>query len=169
MTDMNHPNSSRCRGRLPTTLSTDLASGRAVELAELYALDAVSHAERAAIEEYVSAAPEAERDAFNERVRQARETLAATFTAEEEPPADLFGRIVAQLPAQPGMPRRTRHEAPAAAAARRPMNSPPPANAVKNDAGPRGCATGWSALPPPPSSRWAAWASAPTWPTRTIR
>lgn len=100
MTDMNQPNSSRSAGMFAHDIATDLASGRAVELAELYALDAVSPAERAAIEQYLSAAPGPERNAFDERVRQARETLAATFTAEEEPPAGLFDRIVAQLPAQ---------------------------------------------------------------------
>ncbi|MBT2535167.1 anti-sigma factor [Arthrobacter sp. ISL-69] len=98
---MNQPNSSRSAGMFAHDIATDLASGRAVELAELYALDAVGPAERAAIEEYISAAPGPERNAFDERVRQARETLAATFTAEEEPPAGLFDRIVAQLPAQP--------------------------------------------------------------------
>lgn len=101
MTDMNQPNSSRSSGMFAHDIATDLASGRAVELAEVYALDAVSPAERAAIEDYISAAPKQERDAFDERVRQARETLAVTFTAEEEPPAGLFDRIVAQLPAQP--------------------------------------------------------------------
>ncbi|CAN7422811.1 anti-sigma factor [Arthrobacter sp. Leaf337] len=103
MTDVNQPNSSRPPGMFAHDIATDLASGRAVELAEVYALDAVTPAERAAIEEYISAAPGPERDAFDERVRQARETLAFTFTAEEEPPAGLFDRIVAQLPAQPGI------------------------------------------------------------------
>ncbi len=55
MTDMNQPNNSRSAGMFAHDIATDLASGRAVELAELYALDAVSPAERAAIEEYVSA------------------------------------------------------------------------------------------------------------------
>lgn len=100
MTDVNQPNSSRPSGMFAHDIATDLASGRAVELAEVYALDAVTPAERAAIEEYILAAPRPERDAFDERVRQARETLAFTFTAEEEPPAGLFGRIVSQLPAQ---------------------------------------------------------------------
>jgi len=100
MTDMNQPNSSRPSGMFAQDIATDLASGRAVDLAEVYALDAVSASERAAIEEYISAAPKPERDAFDERVRQARETLAASFTVEEEPPAGLFDRIVAQLPAQ---------------------------------------------------------------------
>lgn len=102
MTDMNQPNGSSSSGMFAHDIAADLTSGRAVELAELYALDAVSPAERTAIEEYISAAPAPERDAFGERVRQARETLAVTFTAEEEPPAGLFDRIVAQLPAQSG-------------------------------------------------------------------
>jgi anti-sigma-K factor RskA len=105
MTDMNQPNTSGSSGTFAHDVATDLASGRAVELAEVYALDAVSPAERTAIEDYISAAPKLERDAFDARVRQARETLAVTFTAEEEPPAGLFDRIVAQLPAQPDAPR----------------------------------------------------------------
>jgi anti-sigma-K factor RskA len=99
MTEMNNHGSSR-RGTFGETVSADLASGRAVDLAELYALDAVTDVERSAIDQYISTAPEAERRSFQERVRQARETLARTFTAEEEPPSDLFARIVAQLPAQ---------------------------------------------------------------------
>jgi anti-sigma-K factor RskA len=75
-----------------------------VDLAELYALDAVSEDERATIDRYISTAPEAERNAFLERVRQARETLAISFTAQEEPPADLFARIVSQLPSLPQLP-----------------------------------------------------------------
>lgn len=99
MTEMNNHGSGR-RGTFGETVSADLASGRAADLAELYALDAVTDAERSAIDLYLSTAPEAERGSFQERVRQARETLARTFTAEEEPPSDLFARIVAQLPAQ---------------------------------------------------------------------
>ena len=79
-------------------IATDLAAGRAAELAELYALDALSDEERAAVERHVAAATPEERQAFNDRVRQAYETLAVSFTAEEEPPSDLFGRIMAQLP-----------------------------------------------------------------------
>jgi anti-sigma-K factor RskA len=100
MTDMNLPNSGRSSGMFAHDIATDLASGRALDLAEVYALDAVTASERAAIEDYISAAPKPERDAFDERVRQARETLAASFTVEEEPPAGLFDRIVAQLPPQ---------------------------------------------------------------------
>lgn len=95
--DMND-DGTRPRG-FAADIATDLKAGRAVELAEIYALDAVSDDERAAIDAYVSTAPQAERDAFNERVRQARETLALAFSAEEEPPAELLERTLAQLPA----------------------------------------------------------------------
>lgn len=98
------------------TVAMDLASGRAVDLAELYALDAVTEQERDAIDRYISTAPEAERQAFFERVRQSREALARTFRVEEAPPSDLFDRIVAQLPAQfPGQDRLPGGGAPAPA------------------------------------------------------
>ncbi|HET7782797.1 MAG TPA: anti-sigma factor [Arthrobacter sp.] len=100
---MNHGRDGR-PGSFGDTVAMDLASGRAVDLAELYALDAVTDEERRAIEQYISAAPESERTLFFDRVRQARETLARTFRVEEEPPADLFDRIVAQLPAQDNRP-----------------------------------------------------------------
>ena len=108
MTEMNHGRNGRS-GSFGDTVAMDLASGRAVDLAELYALDAVTDHERQAIEDYISTAPEAERLAFQERVRQARETLARTFHVEEEPPADLFNRIVAQLPPQDGVHREDVH------------------------------------------------------------
>lgn len=103
MSDMNHGRDGR-PGSFGDTVAMDLASGRAVDLAELYALDAVTDEERRAIEQYISAAPESERTLFFDRVRQARETLARTFRVEEEPPSDLFDRIVAQLPAQDNHP-----------------------------------------------------------------
>ncbi|KRE79859.1 anti-sigma factor domain-containing protein [Arthrobacter sp. Soil763] len=83
-------------------IAGDLSAGRAVDLAEIYALNALDDAERAAVERYLADAAPAERAAFEERVRQARETLAVSFSAEEEPPAGLFDRIVATLPAQAG-------------------------------------------------------------------
>lgn len=100
MTDMNAHNNGRVPAGFAAEIATDLSSGRAADLAELYALNAVDGAERAAIEEYLASAPAAERAAFDERVRQARETLATTFTAEEEPPSGLLDRIMASLPAQ---------------------------------------------------------------------
>ncbi|PNI10148.1 anti-sigma factor [Arthrobacter sp. AFG7.2] len=109
MTEMNNGRS----GSFGDTVALDLASGRSVDLAELYALDAVTTEERQAIEQYISAAPAAEQTAFFERVRQARETLARTFRVEEEPPADLFDRIIAQLPAQDSGPGEGTPGAPA--------------------------------------------------------
>jgi anti-sigma-K factor RskA len=120
MTEMNNPEGSRRSGSFSDAVAADLASGRAVDLAELYALDAVTEAERSAIDEYISSAPEAERTSFVERVRQARETLATTFTAEEEPPVDLFARIAAQLPAKPaGQPEKAMEDAELSAARQR--------------------------------------------------
>jgi anti-sigma-K factor RskA len=100
MTDMNAHNKGRVPAGFAAEIAADLASGRAADLAELYALNAMDDAERAAIEEHLASAPAAERSAFDERVRQAREALATTFTAEEEPPAGLLDRIMAALPAQ---------------------------------------------------------------------
>src|SRR5688572_6495585 len=100
MTDINAQNNGRVPGGFAADIATDLASGRAADLAEVYALDAVDDAERAAIEGYLLSAPQAERAAFDERVRQARETLATSFAAEEEPPAGLLDRIMASLPSQ---------------------------------------------------------------------
>lgn len=106
MTDMNAHNNGRVPGGFAAEIATDLASGRAVDLAEVYALNAVDDAERAAIERYLAAAPVAERTAFSERVRQAQETLATSFTAEAEPPAGLLVKIMASLPAQSAAPLR---------------------------------------------------------------
>jgi anti-sigma-K factor RskA len=99
MTEMNAHNNARVPGAFAADIATDLTSGRAVDLAEVYALNAVDDAERAAIEHYIASAPAAERAAFNERVRQAQETLAASFTAEAEPPPGLLNRILSSLPA----------------------------------------------------------------------
>lgn len=98
---MNAHNNPRHTGGFTSDIAADLDSGRAVDLAEVYALDAVDDAERAAVENYFASAPRPERQAFNDRVRQARETLATSFTVEETPPAALFDRIMSSLPAQP--------------------------------------------------------------------
>lgn len=76
-------------------IATDLAEGRVLELAEIYALDAVSDDERAMIDDYIKDAPE--RPEFLERVGQARETLAVSFVPEEEPPAGLFDNIMERI------------------------------------------------------------------------
>jgi anti-sigma-K factor RskA len=87
------------RRMFATDIATDLAEGRVLELAEIYALDALSDAERAEIDNYIAAAPE--RSAFLERVRQSRETLATSFADEAEPPPGLLEDILRQLPQQP--------------------------------------------------------------------
>ncbi|GAB3530232.1 anti-sigma factor [Arthrobacter monumenti] len=80
-------------------LQTDLDEGRILEWAEVYALDAVSEEERTTIEVYISAAAQDVRTAFNERVRQARETATEAYATDvAEPPADLLDRIMARLP-----------------------------------------------------------------------
>ncbi|WP_255770968.1 anti-sigma factor [Pseudarthrobacter sulfonivorans] len=104
MTEMNGHGGARRPGSFGLEIAADLDSGLAVDLAELYALDAVTDSERTAIDRYIAAAPAEERNSFLERVRQARETLAVSFTAQEEPPADLFERIVAQLPSLAQLP-----------------------------------------------------------------
>ncbi|MGO4855747.1 anti-sigma factor [Arthrobacter sp. 2MCAF14] len=87
------------RRMFATDIATDLAEGRVLELAEIYALDALSDAERAEIDNYIATAPV--RSAFLERVRQSRETLAASFTDEAEPRPGLLEDILRQLPQQP--------------------------------------------------------------------
>ncbi len=87
------------RRMFATDIATDLAEGRVLELAEIYALDALDDAERAEIDNYIATAPE--RPAFLERVRQSRETLAASFADEAEPRPGLLQDILRQLPQQP--------------------------------------------------------------------
>lgn len=94
-------------------LRQDLEGGRALEWAEMYALDALSDPERTVLEAHLSATDAAQREAFDDRVRSARETLARAFAVDDvEPPAALFDRIVSQLPAtlaaseEPDVPSR---------------------------------------------------------------
>ncbi|WP_026820451.1 anti-sigma factor [Arthrobacter castelli] len=87
--------------RFAADLHTDIAAGRTSPWAELYALDAVSEAERSIIDEHVSAASEDVRNEFDANVRQARETITMAYaTHEEEPPTDLLARIISGLPAE---------------------------------------------------------------------
>lgn len=81
------------------SIQTDLAEGRVLELAEVYALDAVSEEERADIEEYISAAPMPLQRDFNVRLHHARETLATAYaTSQVEPPPELLAKILSALP-----------------------------------------------------------------------
>lgn len=107
------------RKQFAEEIDRDLAEGRLLELAELYALDAVTEQERASIEAHLSAAPDALRHSFHERVRQAREALTVSFAAAEEiePPEDLLQKIMARLPGNatavpaPDEPRSAQTEA----------------------------------------------------------
>ncbi|BCW11369.1 hypothetical protein NtRootA4_24320 [Arthrobacter sp. NtRootA4] len=93
-------------------IATDLAEGRVLELAEIYALDAVSDDERAMIDDYVKDAPEGAE--FFQRVREARETLSVSFTAQDEPPAGLFGNIMERITQEATAPAAAEPAAPAA-------------------------------------------------------
>lgn len=80
-------------------LDTDLARGHVLEWAELYALNAISADERRVIDAFIENADPAIRTTFSERVRTCRETVTSAYATDQvEPPADLFDRIVAQLP-----------------------------------------------------------------------
>ncbi|MHA7278942.1 anti-sigma factor [Arthrobacter sp. MDT2-2] len=81
-------------------LQTDLARGHVLEWAELYALDAISADERLVLETFLEDAGPAISATFADRVRTGRETITSAYAVDQiEPPADLFERIVAQLPA----------------------------------------------------------------------
>jgi hypothetical protein len=180
MTEMNHGRAGRS-GAFGDTVAADLASGRAVDLAELYALDAVTDEERRAIEEYLATAPAAERASFFERVRESRETLTRTFRVEEEPPAGLFDRIAAQLPAQ--LPSQANGPEPAAAdpsASSLPAQKDPFLDGSGDELARAGSAGRNGGVRPEPAagsrvsrpqqrSPWAVSASDPTLPTRMIR
>lgn len=95
-------------------LQTDLDQGRILEWAEVYALDALSDDERTTLEGYVSNATDDVRTAFEERVRQTRETATAAYATDlADPPADLLNRILARLP-EDGTGQSSAHAAPAA-------------------------------------------------------
>lgn len=80
-------------------LDTDLARGHVLEWAELYALDAISAEERQVIEAFLEDVDPAVGVTFADRVRTCRETVASAYATDQiDPPADLFERIVAQLP-----------------------------------------------------------------------
>ncbi|WP_187393359.1 anti-sigma factor [Arthrobacter echini] len=80
-------------------LETDLARGHVLEWAELYALDAISADERRSIKAFLQDADSSVASVFSDRVRTCRDTITATYTtAPLDPPADLFDRILAQLP-----------------------------------------------------------------------
>ncbi|MHA7262516.1 anti-sigma factor [Arthrobacter sp. TMN-37] len=82
-------------------LQQDLQRGHVLEWAEMYALDAVTDDERAAIDEFLTR-DSALQQAFTDRVRSNRETIASTYASQEaEPPAGLLERILSQIPDAP--------------------------------------------------------------------
>ncbi|WP_026818217.1 anti-sigma factor [Arthrobacter castelli] len=89
-------------GQFAEDVGQDIAEGRINRWAELYALDAVSDAERDVIDEYISTASDEIRLDFLDRVRQARATVTAVYaTYEAEPPAGLRTRILEQVSTDP--------------------------------------------------------------------
>ena len=84
-------------------LETDLTRGHVLEWAELYALDAISDEERGSLDAFLADAAPETRATFTERVRACRETVTTAYAIDEvDPPADLFERILAQLPGVQG-------------------------------------------------------------------
>ena len=82
-------------------LRDDLDAGNVVEWAEIYALDAVSDAERAQIDDHLATCPETTKAAFYHRLRRGRETLTLAYGhLEAQPPADLRDAILDRLPAR---------------------------------------------------------------------
>ncbi|WGW10871.1 anti-sigma factor [Saxibacter everestensis] len=81
----------------------DRSSDELLDLAEVYAMDALDDTERDDLAARLSQADEATRRAFEERARQARETLAALAMSNAiDPPAGLKADILAALPPQAG-------------------------------------------------------------------
>lgn len=79
-------------------IHSDLAAGRALELAELYALNALSDQERKEIDHYLAVSETSLQTAFALRVNQTQEALVTAYgNVEEEPPSSLFERISAEI------------------------------------------------------------------------
>ena len=85
-------------------LREDLAQGRLLEWAEVYALNALPPDERQAVDAAVEQADPGIRSVFLRRVWATRESLAGGYRAEETPPADLLDRILSRLPQQEQAP-----------------------------------------------------------------
>ena len=83
-------------------LSTDLAEGRLLEWAEVYALNALPEKDRQAVDAALEQADPGVRSSFIRRVWSTREALAGGYRAEAAPPEDLLERIMTRLPEQEG-------------------------------------------------------------------
>ncbi|MBM7849137.1 anti-sigma factor [Arthrobacter roseus] len=81
------------------SLTQDLNNDLLLEWAELYALDALPTEELTEIEAFVSEATPTTKDGFKARVAKARQTLSDVYgNFEAEPPTDLLGAIMKELP-----------------------------------------------------------------------
>ncbi|MDN5668980.1 MAG: anti-sigma factor [Renibacterium salmoninarum] len=81
-------------------IRSDLASGHVLELAELYALNALSDQERAEVDHFLASSAASVQAEFADRLRLARETIATAYgSVEAEPPSSLFDRISAEISA----------------------------------------------------------------------
>ncbi|GAB3187640.1 anti-sigma factor domain-containing protein [Nesterenkonia suensis] len=79
-------------------ISADLQKGLLVELAEVYALDALDDRERSLLDEFVLDADERTAQQWDTRVLAARRTLAEIFTAHPVvPPAHLLEEVLLEL------------------------------------------------------------------------
>lgn len=82
-------------------IAADLDKGLLVELAELYALDAVDDDERALLDEKALTAPAAQAQEWETRVLAARRTLAEIFAADPvAPPSTLLEELLGSLGGQ---------------------------------------------------------------------
>lgn len=86
-------------------LESDLAQGRVLEWAEVYALNALPEKDRQAVDAAVEQADPDLRRTFLQRVWATREALAGGYRAEAAPPADLLDRIMARLPQEEKAPK----------------------------------------------------------------
>lgn len=77
----------------------DLARGRLLDLAELYAVGALGSAGQSAVDEHLRSAPATLRTHFALRVAQTREALSLTYgSLDADPPQDLLRKILERLP-----------------------------------------------------------------------
>ncbi len=79
-------------------LNTDVAEGRLLEWAEVYALNALPENDRETVDAALEQASPDVRRSFLRRVWATREALAGGYRAEAAPPEDLLERIMARLP-----------------------------------------------------------------------
>lgn len=77
----------------------DLAHGRLLDLAELYAVGALGSAGELTVDEHLRSAPATLRTRFADRVAQTREALSLTYgSLNADPPSDLLRKILERLP-----------------------------------------------------------------------